>query len=95
MEVRVVATVVAKPEFVKEVTDAMHQLIEHSRQELGCLQYDLHQDIDHPETFIFYERWASQEALSQHNETEHLVGFARFIEKKVARLDIKRLKKIG
>lgn len=94
MEVRVVATIIAKPEFLKDVTAAMHQLIEHSRQELGCLQYDLHQDIDHAETFIFYERWVSKEALSQHNETEHLVNFARFIEGKVARLEIKRLKKI-
>lgn len=53
MEIRVVATVIVKPEFLIEVTAALHDMIEPSRQELGCLQYDLHQDIDHPETFIF------------------------------------------
>lgn len=95
MEIRVVATVIVKPEFLIEVTAALHDMIEPSRQELGCLQYDLHQDIDHPETFIFYERWASKEALSQHNDTDHLVNFARYLEGKLVRLDIKRLKKIA
>jgi len=95
MEIRVVATIIVKPEFLVEVKSALHQLIELSRQELDCLQYDLHQDIDHPETFVFYERWTTKEALSKHNETAHLEHFARFIEGKVTRLDIKRLKKVA
>ncbi len=95
MEIRVVATVIVKPEFLSEVTEALHEVIEPSRQEIGCLQYELHRDIDHPETFVFYERWASKEALSQHNDTEHFVNFARRLEGKLVRLDIKRLKTVA
>ncbi|GAB2928320.1 putative quinol monooxygenase [Hafnia psychrotolerans] len=95
MEIRVVATVIVKPEFLSEVSDALHEVIEPSRQEVGCLQYELHRDIDHPETFVFYERWASKEALLKHNDTKHFVNFAQHLEGKLVALDIKRLKSVA
>lgn len=95
MEIRVVATVIVKPEFLSEVTEALHEVIEPSRQEIGCLQYELHRDIEHPETFVFYERWASKEALSQHDDSEHFVNFVRRLDGKLVSLDIKRLKTIA
>ncbi|MGC6386487.1 putative quinol monooxygenase [Ewingella sp. S1.OA.A_B6] len=95
MEIRVVATVIVKPEFLNDVSDALYEVIEPSRQEVGCLQYELHRDIDHPETFVFYERWTSKESLLQHNDTEHFVNFARRLEGKLVSLDIKRLKTVA
>ncbi|MGA9616276.1 MAG: antibiotic biosynthesis monooxygenase, partial [Serratia proteamaculans] len=35
MEVRVIATLQAKPEFVSAVSDVVHAIIDPSRQELG------------------------------------------------------------
>ncbi|MFI8418090.1 putative quinol monooxygenase [Serratia sp. NPDC078593] len=95
MEVRVIATLQAKAEFIDEVNDAVHQIIDASRQEQGNLQYDLHREWDTPDTFVFFERWASVEALDQHNETEHFKYFVSQIDGKLSVLDIKRLKKIA
>lgn len=95
MEVRVIATLQAKPEFVSAVSDAVHEIIDPSRQELGNLQYDLHRDLEKPGTFVFFERWASAEALEKHNATEHFKQFVASIDGKLDLLDIKQLKKIA
>ena len=95
MEIRVVATIVAKKEFRAKVTEALLDVIEPSRQEVGCLQYELHQDLDNDGTFVFYERWASEDALNQHNKTEHFQHFARSLEGKLEELTIRRLKSLA
>ncbi len=46
MEVRVIATLQAKAGFEAAVSEAVHDIIEPSRQELGNLQYDLHRDLE-------------------------------------------------
>ena len=47
-------------------------LIEPTRNEKGCIQYNLHQFFDDPESFIFYEHWENEETLAKHKESEHL-----------------------
>ena len=47
-------------------------LIEPSRSDEGCLNYDLHQAIDDPAVFVFYENWQSREHLDRHSATPHL-----------------------
>ncbi|WP_440511680.1 putative quinol monooxygenase, partial [Serratia sarumanii] len=59
MEVRVIATLQAKAGFEDAVSEAVHDILEPSRQELGNLQYDLHRDLEKPGVFVFFERWAS------------------------------------
>ena len=46
MEVRVIATLQAKAGFEAAVSEAVHDIIEPSRRELGNLQYDLHRDLE-------------------------------------------------
>jgi len=95
MEIRVVATIVAKADFKTKVTEALLEVIEPSRQEVGCLQYELHQDLDNDRTFVFYERWASEDALNQHNKTTHFQTFAKSLEGKLDELTIRRLKTLA
>jgi len=95
MEVRVIATLQAKPEFLSAVSEAVHEIIEPSRQELGNLQYDLHRDLEKPGTFVFFERWASSEALDKHGATAHFQRFVGQVDGKLDVLDIKKLKKIA
>ncbi|HEI8865384.1 putative quinol monooxygenase [Serratia sp. AKBS12] len=95
MEVRVIATLQAKSEFIDAVNDAVHQIVEASRQEQGNLQYDLHRDLDKPGTFVFFERWASADALEKHNATAHFKQFVGQIDGKLELLDIKRVAKIA
>ena len=50
-------------------------LIEPSRSDEGCISYDLHQAINDPTLFIFYETWQSKEYLDKHSATSHVQHF--------------------
>jgi quinol monooxygenase YgiN len=55
----IVARIEAKTDKIKQVKTALLKLIKPTRKEEGCLQYDLHQDNENPDVFLFYERWHS------------------------------------
>jgi quinol monooxygenase YgiN len=56
-------------EAVKEILLA---LVEPTRKEAGCLCYNLHQSKSDKTQFMFYEQWASKEALDAHSQSPHL-----------------------
>lgn len=68
----VVATLKAKPGREAEVRQVLLALIPPTRQEPGCLNYDLHQAIGDPATFLFHENWASKQHLDDHLARPHL-----------------------
>ncbi len=68
----IIARIQAKKDKVECVRCALSSLIEPTRQEPGCIQYDLHQDNESPEVFIFYERWQSRALWQEHMNSEHL-----------------------
>lgn len=76
----IVARVKAKKEGVDLLKAELLKLIEPTRKEQGCLQYDLHQDNQQAEIFLLYERWESRDLWLQHRVNEHLVRFRKAIE---------------
>lgn len=64
--VKIVATIVVKPEYRQELVGVFQQLVLASRQEAGNLRYDLHQDIKNPNRMVFFEIWQSQAAVDEH-----------------------------
>lgn len=46
-----------------------------SRAEEGCVSYDVHQAIDDPTVFCWYETWTDQAALDAHFEFEYFKEF--------------------
>ncbi|KAA9001192.1 antibiotic biosynthesis monooxygenase [Affinibrenneria salicis] len=94
MEVRVVATLKAKAEYLQEVTQAVTQAVAPARQEEGNIQYDLHEDINEPGVFLFFERWKSNEALEEHNKTAHFTALIAALENKVEFTTIRLLKSL-
>jgi len=66
------AIVKAKPDEVEAVKEALMTMVEPTRQELGCLCYNLHQSKSDPTQFMFYEQWASKEAFDAHGKTPHM-----------------------
>ncbi len=42
-----------------------------SRQEEGCLRYDVFQSNDDPAVFYTHEEWTAKNALDQHTQTPH------------------------
>jgi quinol monooxygenase YgiN len=51
----------------------LRALVNPSRKEEGCLQYDLHRGADQPGTFLFHEVWASRDHHAAHTRTPHFL----------------------
>ncbi len=74
-QVTVVARFKAKPGKEEMLKKELVELLEPSRADEGCINYDLHQGIEDPGLFIFYENWQSRELLKKHSVNPHLVAF--------------------
>jgi quinol monooxygenase YgiN len=59
-----------------ELRAALEALIEPTSQEEGYVNYDLHQGVEDPRFFTFYENWHSGAHLDAHLAAPHLVDFA-------------------
>lgn len=70
--IRVVARVVAIPENVEQVRAILMSLIEPTRKEEGCIQYQLLQNDTEPTDFTFVEEWTSNAALDAHLASSHI-----------------------
>jgi quinol monooxygenase YgiN len=73
--VTLVAEFSAKPGKEEALKAALMGLVEPTRKEEGCIQYDLHVNSKEPGSFLFFENWASGEALAKHGQSEHLKAF--------------------
>jgi quinol monooxygenase YgiN len=71
----IVANITAKTEKIDLVKAELEKLIETTRAEEGCLQYDLHQDNENPACFVFYENWKSRELWQAHMSAQHLLDY--------------------
>ena len=65
---RVVARVVALPNQVEALKAVLLRLVEPTRQEAGCLQYDLLQNQEDPTDFTFVETWNSTYQLARRRD---------------------------
>lgn len=70
--IRVVARVVAILEKVDEVKSILLEIIEPTRQEQGCITYELLQNKADPTDFTFVEEWESQALLNEHLNSAHI-----------------------
>lgn len=95
-ELRLIADVTAKPAHVDAVRAALQRLVEPSRAEAGCLQYDLHEDLEQPGRFVFFERWTDAAALAAHARAPHSVAHGPAVrDLVVAPAVLTRLRQIG
>jgi autoinducer 2-degrading protein len=60
-----------KPEFVADFIEATRLNHEQSIQEPGNFRFDILQDAQDKNKFVFYEAYASEQALAAHKETSH------------------------
>ncbi len=70
----IVATIQALPGHENEVEKALLKVIQPTLAEPGCLQYDLHRDLQKPGLFLFYENWATTAEWEVHMATDHLAA---------------------
>ena len=68
----VVAVIEAKPGSEGEVKAALQELASATRDEDGCISYDLKVAADKPTTFLTVEKWRSAEDLDSHMNSAHI-----------------------
>lgn len=62
----------ATPGHADDLRKSLLTLIEPTRAEAGCILYDLHENTENPDEFLFYEIWESQAHLADHDKSAHL-----------------------
>lgn len=72
----VIAYMWAAPGKRDELRAGLEALVEPTLREKGCVNYDMHQSIENPDMFLFYENWESDEDLDAHLSAPHLADFA-------------------
>ncbi len=73
--ITVVARFTAKRGKESELKAQLLQLVKPSRADEGCIGYDLHQAVENPGVFLFYENWESRELLDRHAASPHVQAF--------------------
>lgn len=76
----IVANIKANVDKVALVKSELLKLIEVTRAETGCINYDLHQDNENPAHFMFYENWQSRELWQMHMANQHLQDYMKATE---------------
>ena len=77
--ITVLALVKAKEGMEETVREELLALVNPTRSEPGCINYDLHQAADEKSQFMFYENWKSMDDLEKHRGMPHMKAFKQKI----------------
>ncbi len=95
MTLTIIANIVAKDDHIELVKTELVKLINTTRAEEGCINYDLHQDNENPTHFTFYENWSSRELWQTHMANDHLADYMAATEGCVASFTLNEMTKIS
>lgn len=73
------AKITVKPDKREEVISKMQDLIKATREEPGCVNYELYASTEDENVLMMFEKWESRDALDSHIETEHFKAFGEEI----------------
>ncbi|MFY4776678.1 putative quinol monooxygenase [Metabacillus sp. RGM 3146] len=93
--ISITAFLTAKPGKEEALLNELKKVLEPSRKEAGCIQYDLHQSKEDEGLFIFYETWKDQAALDSHSSLAHYKSYREATEPLVAKREVYLLDKIS
>lgn len=91
----IVANIKTKADQVEMVKAELLKLIDITRVEKGCINYDLHQDNDNPAHFVFYENWESRELWQTHMGNPHLADYLATTEGAVEEFTVTEMSQIA
>ena len=60
----------------EDVLASLDEVTEASRRDAGCVEYFWSEDLDAPNTFRFFECWATKEQFDAHLAQPHEAAFA-------------------
>ncbi len=76
----IVAKILAKADKRELVKAELIKLIKPTLAEKGCINYDLHQDLENKNLFLFYENWESRDLWQDHMKNPHISAYAKATE---------------
>ena len=92
----VIAYMRAQPGKEQQLKDALTALVEPTTKEPGYVTYDMHQGVEDPAMFFFYENWESPEHLDAHLQAPHLAQFVGVMDDLLdGGLTITRLRRVA
>lgn len=91
----IVANIFAKQDSIELVRSELMKLIDTTRAEEGCIDYDLHQNNENPAHFLFYENWQSRELWQKHMGNQHLADYLAATEGAVESFTLHEMTVIG
>ncbi|WP_144209684.1 putative quinol monooxygenase [Shewanella donghaensis] len=91
----IVANIITKADKVELVKAELLKLMDITRAEAGCINYDLHQDNTNPAHFMFYENWASRELWQTHMGNDHLKEYMAATEGAVEQFILNEMTQIA
>lgn len=77
MKIYLTAVLIAHTQHREKLALLLEDMVEQTREEPACERYDLHQAIDDPNVFVFYEIWHDQDGLDIHNAQPYIKNFRR------------------
>ncbi len=94
-QLTIVAKILAKESHRDLVKKELVKLIAITREEEGCINYDLHQDNENHNLFLFYENWSSRELWQQHMSNTHLQAYMKATNGAVEEFTLNEMTIIG
>ena len=71
-QLTIIAKLRAKAGIESRVRETFGALRTPTHKEDGCVYYELHQSLENPREFVFYENWTSAAHLDAHLKTPHV-----------------------
>ena len=72
--IKVMATLIARTDKIEETKAALGSLVAPTRDEVGCISYELFQSDADPTEFVTIEEWADQAAIDAHMGSDHIAA---------------------
>lgn len=91
----IVAKILAKEEKRELVKTELLKLIDITRAEEGCINYDLHQDNENKNLFLFFENWETRDLWQKHMGKSHLADYMKATEGGIVEFSLNEMTLIG
>ncbi|WP_298532850.1 putative quinol monooxygenase [uncultured Algibacter sp.] len=91
----IVARILAKEEKRELVKTELLKLIDITKAEKGCINYDLHQDNENENLFLFFENWENRDLWQTHMGNSHLAEYLKATNGAVKEFTLNEMTHIG
>ena len=86
--IQVIAIIKVDINHETETLQHLNILVDKTRKEKGCLQYNLVKDQQEDGTFVILKLWQTTDIQKLHSQTSHLADFGAYLHKIGGKLTI-------